>query len=72
MSIIADVFDELLGMFLSDARLTLATLFLVAIVAVLVVALRVEPLLGGVVLLLGCLAILIGAVSREARGRMRR
>jgi len=46
MSISVEVAKELLGMFLADARLTTATLVLVAIVAGLVVALRVEPLQG--------------------------
>lgn len=69
MSIIVDVAKELLGMFLADARLTAATLVLVAIVAGLVIALRIEPLLGGGVLLLGCLAILVEAALREARRR---
>jgi hypothetical protein len=69
MSIVGEVAKELLGMFLADARLTTTTLVLVAIVAGLVVALRVEPLLGGSVLLLGCLAILVEAAVREARRR---
>ncbi|AWC25213.1 hypothetical protein CO731_04707 [Aminobacter sp. MSH1] len=69
MSIIIEVAKELLGMFLADARLTTATLALVAVVAGLVIALRVEPLLGGCVLLLGCLAILVEAAVREARSR---
>lgn len=69
MSIIVEVARELLGMFLADARLTTATLVLVAIVAGLVVALRVESLLGGSVLLLGCLVILVEAAVREARRR---
>jgi hypothetical protein len=69
MSIIVEVAKELLSMFLADARLTTATLVLVAIVAGLVIALRVEPHLGGCVLLLGCLAILVEATVREARRR---
>lgn len=69
MSIIVEVARELLGMFLADARFTTATLVLVAIVAGLVVALRVESLLGGSVLLLGCLVILVEAAVREARRR---
>jgi hypothetical protein len=69
MNLIADVARELLGMFLADARLTLATLALVALVAALVVALGAAPLLGGGVLLLGCLAILVEAAVREARRR---
>jgi hypothetical protein len=69
MSIIVEVAKELLGIFLADARRTTATLVLVAIVAGLAVALRVEPLQGGCVLLLGCLAILDEAAVREARRR---
>ena len=71
MSIIGDVFKELLGMFLADARLTLAILFLVAMVAGLVAALPVEPFLGCGVLVFGSLAILVEAVGREARARDR-
>jgi len=70
MSILLDVAKELLGMFLADARLTLATLVLVAGIAGLL-ALQAAPLLAGAVLLCGCLAILIEAVLREARRRGR-
>ena len=59
-------------MFLADARLTLATLLLVAIVAGLVGALHAGPFVGGGILLFGCLAILVEAASREARARSRR
>jgi uncharacterized membrane protein (DUF4010 family) len=69
MNIIGDVFKELFAMFLADARLTVATLFLVAIVGGLVEGLHVEPFLAGSVLLLGCLAIVAGTASREARNR---
>ena len=72
MSIIGDVFKELFSMFLADARLTFATLFLVAIVGGLVHGLEVEPLLAGTVLLLGSLGILVGTASREARDRAHR
>lgn len=68
MSILVDVAKELLGMFLADARLATATLLLVAIVAALLAG-YVEPLLGGAVLLLGCLARLVEATVREARHR---
>jgi hypothetical protein len=71
MSIIGDVAKGLLGMFLADARLTLATLALVAIVAALIVGLRVDPMLGGGLLLLGSLLIVVEAAVREARRRRR-
>jgi len=70
MSILADVAKELLGMFLADARLTLATLLLVAVVAGLI-GLHLAPLLAGALLLAGCLAILVEAAFRETRRRGR-
>lgn len=66
MSIIKEAVMEILGMFLADASLTVATLVLVAIVAVLIRVLHVEPLVGGALLFLGCLAILAGTAAREA------
>jgi hypothetical protein len=69
MSIMFEVAKELLGMFLADARLTMATLALVAIVGGLVIAMHADPLVGGSVLILGCLAILVEASVREARHR---
>jgi len=53
-------------MFLADASLTFATLFLVAIVGCLVVGFQIAPVVAGGILLLGSLAILIGTASREA------
>jgi hypothetical protein len=72
MSIIGDVFKELFAMFLADARLSFAILLLVAIVGALVDGLQVAPLLAGSVLFLGCLAIVVGTASREAKDRAHR
>jgi hypothetical protein len=69
MSIFIDVAKELFSMFLADARLTTATLVLVALVAIIVVAIRIEPLVGGALLITGCLAIVVDAAAREARRR---
>lgn len=69
MSILREVAQELLGMFLADARLTTATLVLVALVTALVLAAKVEPLWGGSLLFLGCLAILVRAALREVKQR---
>ena len=69
MSILVDIAKELLGMFLTDARLTFAILILVAIVALLVVWLRIDPVLGGSLLLAGSLLIVVEAAVREARRR---
>ena len=71
MTIISDVLKELFSMFVADARLSLAILLLVAIVAMLVAAFPAEPAFGGGFLLFGSVAILIEAVRREARTRLR-
>jgi hypothetical protein len=71
MSIIADAFKELLSMFLADARLSTAILFLVATIAGLI-ACGLAPVLGGGFLLLGCMAILIDAALRGARAGIER
>jgi hypothetical protein len=71
MSIVGDILQELVGMFLADARLTAAILLLVAIVAGLV-AWRTEPLVAGGILLLGSLAILVASAGREAARTPRR
>jgi hypothetical protein len=71
MTIISDVLKELMAMFIADARLSLALLVLVGVVAGIVRALHAGPVLAGSVLLIGVLAILLDAVSREARLRSR-
>jgi hypothetical protein len=71
MSIIADAFKELLAMFLADARLSMAILFLVATIAGLV-AFGLAPVFGGGFLRLGCMAILIDAPLRGARAEIER
>jgi hypothetical protein len=69
MNIVGAVFKELLGMFLGDAALATATLSVVAISAVLVRVLRIEPLFAGSVLVIGCLAVLIWTACRTADKR---
>lgn len=67
MTILKDVFAELFGMFVGDARLTAAVLVVVAIAAALIDLGGVSPLIGGGVLLVGCLIVLVSAVARAAR-----
>jgi hypothetical protein len=69
MNLLREVASELLGMFLADARLTGAVLALVLLVAALLIKAGVAPLLGGGLLLAGCLVILVEAAIREARRR---
>ncbi|ANN55743.1 hypothetical protein BFX40_06245 [Mesorhizobium sp. SEMIA 3007] len=67
MSVIRLVAREFLGMFVDDGNLALLALVLVAAVAAAVKLLALPPLLGGVLLLVGCLAILLQSVRRAAR-----
>ena len=69
MEIIKEVLVELFSMFVTDLRLTIATLALVAAVAVLVLVLHINALICGLVLLLGCFAIVMEAAIRETRSR---
>ncbi len=69
MTILKDVLDELFSMFVADARLTAAILVVVALAAVLIDGLGMSPLIGGVVLFVGCLAVLMGAVLLAAHAR---
>lgn len=66
MTILKEVLAELFGMFVGDARLSVAILAVVALSALLVEVAHVEPLIGGGVLLLGCLAVVIEAVRRAS------
>lgn len=56
MTILKDVFAELFGMFVGDARLSAAILVVVALAAGLIHLAGASPLIGGGVLLAGCLA----------------
>ena len=69
MTLLRDVARMLLGMFLTDARLSIAILALVTLVAGLILKLGVDSLVGGGILLAGCLAILVEAAARETRRR---
>ena len=69
MSLLKEVLAELIGMFLADLRLSVAVLVLVAVVAALVDGAGIDPLLGGGLLLAGCLAILAAVTAAAARRR---
>lgn len=69
MNILRDVARELLGMFLADVQLATGTLTLVALVAVLVLVVKADPLFGGCLLLLGCLVVLVSTAILGARRR---
>lgn len=67
MTLLKDVLQELTGMFLGDARLSVAILLVVAVTAGMIELTAVEPLLAGGILLAGCLVVLLEAVRRRAR-----
>jgi hypothetical protein len=67
MTMLKEIFAELIGMFMGDARLSLAVLALVAGAAALIKLADVDPLGAGGLLLIGCLGVLIENVYRSAR-----
>jgi hypothetical protein len=69
MNIVRLAVKELIGMFIDDGNLALLALILIAAVTVAVKLLALPPLLGGAVLLVGCLAILMQSVRRAAVNR---
>lgn len=69
MEIIKDVLVELFSMFVTDMRLTITTLGLVLLAAILILTLQVNTLVVGLILLLGCFAIVIEATVRETKAR---
>jgi hypothetical protein len=71
MNILKDVLSELFSMFVADARLTVAILVIVVTTALMIGATNLSPLIGGLFLLLGCIAVLFFSVRREATRRLR-
>lgn len=69
MSVVRIVLKELVGMFIDDGNLALLALMLIAWVTAAVKLLALPPLLGGILLLIGCLAILARSVRRAASRR---
>ena len=67
MTMLKEIIAELIGMFMADARLTLAVLAIVAGAAALIELGGVDPLGAGGLLLVGCLGLLIENVHRSAR-----
>jgi hypothetical protein len=61
------VWDELLAMFVDDGALALQVVALIAALVACIKLLGLNPLIGGILLLLGCLAILIGSLLRKTR-----
>jgi hypothetical protein len=67
MTMLKELAAELIGMFVAEKRLTIAVLAIVAMTGLSVDFAGLNPLIGGVVLLFGCLILLIESVCRAAR-----
>ncbi|AZO10529.1 MULTISPECIES: hypothetical protein [unclassified Mesorhizobium] len=67
MKILSLILKELVGMFVDDGSLALLALVLIALIGAAVKLLGLPPLAGGVLILLGCLAILWQSARRAAR-----
>jgi hypothetical protein len=68
MSVLKELAAELVGMFVAEKRLAITVLAIVAITGLSVDFAGLNPLIGGAVLLFGCLMLLIESVCRAARG----
>jgi hypothetical protein len=67
MNVIRIAISELIGMFVDDGSLAALSLLLILAVAVAIKLAALPPLIGGVLLLLGCLAILAYSVGRAVK-----
>ena len=67
MKIFKELAAELVGMFVAEKWLTMAVLALIAATGSLVDLAGVHPLVGGALLLFGCLVLLIESVCRSGR-----
>jgi hypothetical protein len=67
MNIVRLAVREFIGMFVDDGNLALLALLLIAAITAAVKFLALPPLVGGILLLIGCLAILVQSVRRAAR-----
>ncbi|AZO32393.1 hypothetical protein [Mesorhizobium sp. M1B.F.Ca.ET.045.04.1.1] len=69
MNVVRLILKELVGMFVDDGSLALLVLILIALITAAVKLVALPPLIGGLLLLAGCLAILSQSTRRAACGR---
>ena len=69
MTVLKEVAAELIGMFVAEKQLTMAILGVVIVAGWLANFTDLDPLVGGIALLLGCLVLLVESVFRGARTR---
>ncbi len=69
MNLLKLIWDETLGMFVDDGALALQAVILIAGITAAVKLAGLSPLLGGVLLLAGCLVVLGLSLLRKTRSR---
>jgi len=67
MTVLKEVVAELISMFFGERRLTIAVLGVVTVAGCLANFTDLDPLVGGTMMLLGCLILLIESVWRSAK-----
>ncbi len=67
MNVLRIALAELIGMFIDDGSLATLCLILILVIAGAVEFLVMPPLVGGLLLLVGCLAILLYSVRRAVK-----
>ena len=67
MTLLKEFAAELIGMFVGEKRMTISVLAIVAATGSLVDFIGLDPLVGGAVLLFGCLILLVERVCRSSR-----
>ena len=67
MNLLKMIWDETIGMFVDDGALALQAVLLIAAVTAAVKLIGLPPIVGGLLLLVGCLVILGLSLARKAR-----
>lgn len=67
MTLLNSVIREIVGLFVDDEFLALATLAVVGVTAIVVKGTTIDARVAGMMLLGGCLVVLLGGVWRTAR-----
>jgi hypothetical protein len=69
MNIFGQIAKEIISLFIDDGSLALSAVLLIAVVSGAVKFAAMPPLVGGTLLVLGCVAILTESVHRATRQR---
>lgn len=69
MTLLKIIWEETLGMFVDDGALALQAAVLIAAIAASVKLLSLHALLGGMLLLVGCMVVLALSLLQKTRGR---